>query len=141
MGHSLRFLLNLRRLRSELCKFTLTRNRCTASYAHLHQCNIDIHQSNSSSKTIQVNLVQSASIYVFLCVAKMVEEMYKRRRTSKEIPIHNATHKDGPAAEGGRPTSVGAARPHYGWVFLYLYSVFAHLVHHLGSLLAGTHIN
>jgi hypothetical protein len=118
MGHSLRFLLHLRRFRSELRKFTLTRNRCTASYAHLHQCNIDIHQSNSSSKTIQVNLVQSASIYVFLCVAKMVEEMCKRRRTSKEIPIHNATHKDGPAAEGGRPTSVGRPAPIIGGYFV-----------------------
>ena len=51
----------------------------------------------------------------------MIAEICKNRRTNKEIPIHNGTHKGGSAAEGGPPTFEGVAegRPHYGWVFLY----------------------
>ena len=39
----------------------------------------------------------------------MIAPICKNRRKSKGIPIHNGTHKGGPAAEGGGPPLWGAA--------------------------------
>ena len=76
-------------------------------------------------RPIYVDLRRSTSIYVYLCqeIAKMMDQICKNRRTNKEIPIHNGTHKGGPAAEGGRPTFVGGGRmppPIMGVVGMYL---------------------
>ena len=51
-----------------------------------------------------------------ILVTRMLAQMCRNTWKSKEMPIHNGTHKGGAAAEGGRPTFVGAAegRPHYG---------------------------
>ena len=61
-----------------------------------------------------------------ILVTRMLAQMCRNTWKSKEMPIHNGTHKGGAAAEGGRPTFVGAAegRPHYGWAFLYFSKCF-----------------
>jgi hypothetical protein len=44
----------------------------------------------------------------------------QKQEDSKRIPIHNGTHKGGPAAEGGRPIFVGRRPPPDGYFFIVL---------------------
>ena len=53
------------------------------------------------------------------------------------MPIHNGTHKGGPAAEGGRPTFVGGrpkSAPIMDGNVCLCRPVFECLGHHLGDL-------